>query len=70
MDCSIVWVNKLQTNIATSTMEAEYNTFSMVMRDLIPLQHLCKAIVKGLGGDYIGVSINTNSCSQRQQWSS
>jgi hypothetical protein len=37
-------------------MEAEYNAFSIAMRDLLPLQNLCKAIVKGLGGDGIGVS--------------
>jgi hypothetical protein len=56
MDCPVVWISKLQTDIATSTMEAEYNAFSMAMRDLLPLQNLCKAIVKGLGGDSIGVS--------------
>jgi hypothetical protein len=37
MDCPVVWVSKLQTDIATSTQELEYNAFSMAMRDLLPL---------------------------------
>jgi hypothetical protein len=37
MVCPVVWVSKLQTDIATSTQESEYNAFSMAMRDLLPL---------------------------------
>jgi hypothetical protein len=56
MDCPVVWVSKLQTDIATSTQESEYNSFSMATRDLLPLQQLSKSIVKGLGGDDIGTA--------------
>jgi hypothetical protein len=53
MDCPVVWVSKLQSDIATSTMESEYNSLSIAMRDVIPLQHLAKEIVRGLGYDKI-----------------
>jgi hypothetical protein len=60
MNCPVFWASKLQTDIATSTMEAEYNAFSMAMRALIPLQHLAKAIVQGLGAAKLGcVKIKT-----------
>jgi hypothetical protein len=35
--CPIVWVSKLQTEVALSTTEAEYIALSQAMRDLIPL---------------------------------
>jgi hypothetical protein len=35
--CPLVWVSKLQTEVALSTMEVEYITLSQVMRELIPL---------------------------------
>jgi hypothetical protein len=35
--CPLVWVLKLQTEVALSTMEAEYIALSQAMRDLIPL---------------------------------
>jgi hypothetical protein len=56
MDCPVVWVSKLQTDIATSTQESKYNAFSMAMRDLLPLQQLAKSIFKGLGGDNISTA--------------
>jgi hypothetical protein len=36
-DCPVVWSSKLQSDIATSTMEAEYQALSMAMREVIPL---------------------------------
>ena len=36
-NCSAHWVSKLQTEIAVSTMEAEYITLNTAMQDLIPL---------------------------------
>jgi hypothetical protein len=42
MGCPVVWKSKLQSGIATSTMESEYNALSMSMRDLLPLQCLTK----------------------------
>jgi hypothetical protein len=37
--CPVVWCNKLQHEITTSTMEAEYNALSITMRVLLPLKH-------------------------------
>lgn len=37
MGCSVVWCSKLQTSIATSTMESEYTALSMALRAAIPL---------------------------------
>ena len=41
----ILWVSKLQTQIALSTMEAEYVALSQSMRDLIPLRQLLKEMM-------------------------
>ena len=51
MGAPIVWKSKLQDDIATSTMEAEYNALSTSMRDLLPLQHLVKNVVTSLKED-------------------
>jgi hypothetical protein len=48
MGCPVVWQSKLQTEIATSTMEAEYSALSMAMRAAIPLIEVCKAVIRGL----------------------
>ena len=40
--CPILWVSKLQTQIALSTMEAEYIALSQSMRDLIPIREILK----------------------------
>jgi len=42
--CPLLWVSKLQTQIALSTMEAEYIALSASMRDLIPLREILKEI--------------------------
>jgi hypothetical protein len=42
--CPIVWVSKLQTEVALSTTEAEYIALSQAMRDLIPLLGLLEEI--------------------------
>jgi len=44
----IVWSSKLQTLIASSTMEAEYIAMSTVCRELIPLLDLIKEIAAAL----------------------
>jgi hypothetical protein len=36
--CPVIWVSKLQTEIALSTLEAEYIALSQAMRDLIPMR--------------------------------
>ena len=43
-DCPLMWVSKLQTEIASSTMEAEYIALSQSMRDLIPVRRLLQLI--------------------------
>jgi hypothetical protein len=53
--CPVVWKSKLQTDVATSTMESEYNALSMSMRDVLPLKDLTKAIVISLGLEGIGL---------------
>lgn len=42
--CPIHWVSRLQTQIALSTMEAEYLALSQSMRDLIPLREILKEL--------------------------
>ena len=41
-DCPLLWVSKMQTMVASSTMEAEYIALSQSMRDLIPIRRLAK----------------------------
>jgi hypothetical protein len=43
-NCPVIWSSKLQGDIATSTMEAEYTALSMAMRDLLPLRELLIAL--------------------------
>ena len=43
-NCPVIWASKLQTDIALSTMEAEYNALSIAMRSVLPLQVLTKEI--------------------------
>jgi hypothetical protein len=39
-NCPVIWSPKLQSEIATSTMESEYSAFSSTIRDLLPLLEL------------------------------
>jgi hypothetical protein len=41
----LLWASKMQTQIALSTMEAEYIAISQAMRDLIPIQEVLKEII-------------------------
>ncbi len=43
-DCPVLWISKLQTEIALSTMEAEYVALSTFCRDLFPLIDVTKEI--------------------------
>jgi hypothetical protein len=47
-NCPVIWKSKLQSCIASSTMEAEYNALSMVMRDVLPLRNIAIEISKGV----------------------
>jgi hypothetical protein len=40
----VLWVSKMQTQIALSTMEAEYIAISQLMRDLILIREILKDI--------------------------
>jgi hypothetical protein len=44
----ILWASKLQTEIALSTLEAEYIALSQAMRDLLPLRDLMTVISSSL----------------------
>ena len=47
-DCPVIWSSKLQGEIATSTMEAEYSALSSSMRSLLPFQHLVHTVIKSM----------------------
>jgi hypothetical protein len=49
MGCPVAWKSKLQTDIATSTMEAEYSALSMALRASIPLLHVVQYVVTSFG---------------------
>ena len=46
--CPLLWVSKLQMEIALSTMEAEYIMLSQSMCDLLPMQWLLAKVAKAL----------------------
>lgn len=55
--CPVVWKSKLQTEIALSTMEAEYVALSTACKDLIPLIALVKELRLAVG---LPPSVSTN----------
>ena len=50
--CPVIWVSKLQTEIALSTLEAEYIVLSSEIKDLLPVRTVLKEIVKHLKLDF------------------
>jgi hypothetical protein len=48
-DCPVSWVIWLQTDIATSTLEAEYITLSTAMRVVSPIKLLATEISENVG---------------------
>ena len=44
--CPLLWLSKLQTEVALSTTEAEYISLSTALREVIPLMNLCEEIKK------------------------
>ena len=50
-NCPLLWSSKLQSEIACSTMEAEFIALSSAMRDLIPARLLLQTIGKALSID-------------------
>jgi hypothetical protein len=47
--CPVLWITRLQTKIALSTMESEYVALSTAMRDLIPLKAAVSERASGMG---------------------
>jgi len=50
-DCPVLWKSKLQTEIALSTMEAEYVALSASCKELFPLIDLTKELTTAIGLD-------------------
>ena len=48
-NCPVIWTSKLQTSIALSTMEAEYNALSEALKSVLPLRELLTHVAKGVG---------------------
>ena len=48
-DCPVLWVSKLQTETALSTMEAETNALAYCCRELFPIIDIVKALGKAVG---------------------
>ena len=46
--CPLLWVSKLQSTIALSTMETEYQALSASCRDIIPLRHIVQEAAEAL----------------------
>ena len=52
-----MWSSKLQTEIATNTMQAEYIAISTACRDVIPLVRLIKEVTSFCKLDNLDISI-------------
>ena len=50
-NCPLLWVSKLQTEIALSTLHSEYPELSHSVRALLPLKGLIKEVIDKLGID-------------------
>ena len=59
----LLWASKMQTQIALSTMEAEYIALSQSMRDLIPIREVLKEIMSVVFGVSRTISYQTHSKS-------
>ncbi len=52
-NCPVTWVSKLQTEIALSTLEAEYIALSQSIRDLLPMRRLLQEIGETLKLEFV-----------------
>ena len=50
-NCPLLWVSKIQTDIALSTLQSEYAALSHSVRALLPLKSLIKEVIDNLGID-------------------
>jgi hypothetical protein len=62
-DCPIVCCSKLQHEIASSTIEAEYNALSIVMCELSPFKHLVVMV-----SSIVGLEIDDPTAFKRMIW--
>jgi hypothetical protein len=49
--CPVIWGSRMQPDIATSTMEAEYTALSSSMKELLPFLNLVQAVANVVGLD-------------------
>ena len=56
-NCPILWVSRLQSEIALSTLEAEYVALSMSMRELLPMRELLQELGDQLNLDFAKPSL-------------
>ena len=50
-NCPLLWVSKLQTEMALSTLHSEYVALSHSVRALLPVKILIKEVIDNLGID-------------------
>ena len=50
-NCPILWVSKIQTEIALSTLHSDYMALSHSVRALLPLKSLIKEVIDNFGID-------------------
>ena len=60
-NCPLLWVSKLQTEIALSTLHAEYVALSQSLRDLLPVKTLVKTILEVYKIDAAKIKYTTKS---------
>ena len=60
-NCPILWVSKLQTETALSTLHAEYVALSQSCRDLVPIKDVVKELATNVGIDKSKVEYTTKS---------
>jgi hypothetical protein len=60
-DAPLMWASKMQTQVALSTMEAEYIALSQSMRDLIPIREVLKEIMTQVFGQEPKITYHSHS---------
>jgi hypothetical protein len=57
----LMWASKMQTQVALSTMEAEYIALSQSMRDLIPIREVLKEVMSQVFGVEPNITYHSHS---------
>ena len=60
-NCPVHWVSQMQTEVAVSTMEAEYIMLSTDMHDLIPLRNLLDEVKELMNADMFSKVFEDNN---------